>query len=98
MTVVVALDSFKGCFDDSSLDGKVVSGVAQAAREAGVPVVVFAGEVRLTPEVYQAYGITSAHALRQPGMSASESLRRAPELLQACAAQWLRSVERVRQA
>lgn len=80
----------EGCFDDSSLDGKVVSGVAHAAREAGVPVVVFAGEVRLAPEVYGAYGIRGAYALRRPDMTVAESLHRAPELLQACASQWLR--------
>lgn len=79
----------EGCFDESSLDGKVVSGVAQAACAAGVPVVVFAGEVRLAPEIYGACGISLAYGLRQPGMAVAESLRRAPELLQACASQWL---------
>ena len=79
----------EGCFDDSSLEGKVVSGVAQAARQAGVPVVVFAGEVRLAPEIYGTYGIRSAYALRRTGMRVAESLRRAPELLQICASQWL---------
>jgi glycerate kinase len=50
----------EGTVDHSSLEGKVVSGVAYAAVSAGVPVVVFGG--RVVPE--------AADALRRAGVAA----------------------------
>jgi glycerate kinase len=50
----------EGRFDTQSLRGKVVSGVARAAREAGAKVAVIAGQVLLPPEVYRRSGIEVA--------------------------------------
>jgi glycerate kinase len=50
----------EGRFDQQSLRGKVVSGVARAAREAGAKVTVLAGQVLLPPEVYRRSNIEIA--------------------------------------
>ncbi|MEJ6536440.1 MAG: glycerate kinase [Mycobacterium sp.] len=53
----------EGRLDDQSLHGKVVGALAAAARPYAVPVLVLAGQVALEPVVFQAAGITAAHAL-----------------------------------
>jgi glycerate kinase len=50
----------EGRFDTQSLRGKVVSGVARSAREAGAKVAVIAGQVLLPPEVYRRSNIEIA--------------------------------------
>jgi len=50
----------EGRFDTQSLRGKVVSGVARAAREAGAKIAVLAGQVLLPPELYRRAGIEIA--------------------------------------
>ncbi len=80
----------EGCLDNSSLHGKVVSGVAAAARACGVPVVVFAGEVRLDAAICRPYGICESRALRPPGMPLAESLRRGAEFLYDTAFRWMK--------
>ncbi|PWD51183.1 glycerate kinase [Serinibacter arcticus] len=51
----------EGRFDEQSLHGKVVDAVA-AHAPAGVPVVVIAGEVMVSPEDMWAHGVTTALA------------------------------------
>lgn len=53
----------EGKFDSQTLRGKVVSALNGAARDAGIPTVVFAGQVALSPEEIAAAGIHSAHAI-----------------------------------
>jgi glycerate kinase len=53
----------EGSFDAQSLRGKVVAGVAAAARERGVPCLVLAGRVAVAPADAAAIGVTGAHAL-----------------------------------
>lgn len=53
----------EGSFDQQSLRGKVVGGVAAAARERGVPCVVIAGQVRVGRREAAAAGVTEAHSL-----------------------------------
>lgn len=84
----------EGSFDRQSLDGKVVSGVAAAARAAGVPVVVLAGRIRATVDEYRPHGIHAAIATHDPMMPLDEVLRCEYELLRTTAARWLRSVEK----
>ncbi len=83
----------EGSFDTQSLDGKVVSGVAAAARQADVPAVVIAGRVKADPDDYQAHGIQAALATHDPDMPLDEVIRREPELLQETAANWLRELQ-----
>jgi len=53
----------EGSFDDQSLRGKAVSGVAAAARERGLACVVLAGRVTAQPAAAAAAGIIGAHSL-----------------------------------
>jgi glycerate kinase len=71
----------EGCFDSQSMRGKVVSGVARVARQAGARVAVIAGQVSLAAPVYQAAGIEAAAACMQPGMDLQFALEHGKELL-----------------
>jgi len=53
----------EGRLDEQSLHGKVVGALAVAARPYGVPVLVLAGQVALSPEVLRAAGISAAYSL-----------------------------------
>ena len=80
----------EGSFDNQSLDGKVVSGVARLARAAGVPVVVMAGRVLADSERFRRHGIVEALPTHAPEMPMAEVLRREAELLEQTAADWWR--------
>lgn len=67
----------EGSLDWQSLRGKVVSGVAAAALEVGVPVLVIAGRVELSRRDWVAAGIVGAFAApAQPGEPATAALER----------------------
>ncbi len=53
----------EGTLDGTSLTGKVVSGVAEAAGAAGVPCVVLAGQVQLGRREQAAAGLAGAYAV-----------------------------------
>lgn len=53
----------EGSFDHQSLRGKVVAGVAGAARDRGLPCVVLAGRVGAGRRESAAAGVTEAHSL-----------------------------------
>jgi glycerate kinase len=53
----------EGSFDHQSLRGKVVSGVAAAAQQEGVPCVVLAGQVSVGRREMAAAGVEAAHSL-----------------------------------
>jgi glycerate kinase len=53
----------EGSFDEQSLHGKVIDGVAGAARALGVPVTVMAGRVTAEPAAWRAVGVTRAVSL-----------------------------------
>ncbi|GIJ25426.1 glycerate kinase [Micromonospora qiuiae] len=53
----------EGRFDHQSLRGKVVAGVAGAARDRGVPCVVLAGQVSTGRREAAAVGVTDAYSL-----------------------------------
>jgi glycerate 2-kinase len=53
----------EGSFDDQSLRGKVVAGVAAAARDRGLPCVVLAGRVEAGRRGALAAGVTESYAL-----------------------------------
>jgi glycerate kinase len=84
----------EGSFDHQSLRGKVVAGVAGAARDRGLPCVVVAGRVSAGRREAAAAGVTEAYALVEEmgGVDAAmsrpaEGLRR---LAQRMAGQWSR--------
>ncbi len=78
----------EGSFDLQSFDGKVVSGVAEAARTDGVPVVVFAGRAEIDREVFAPHGIREVRTLQPPNISREASMQRAAELLRETARTW----------
>lgn len=71
----------EGKFDHQSLRGKVVSGVARAAREAGAKVAVIAGQVILPVEVCAQAGIEIAVPCMTGSMSLDHALTHAGTLL-----------------
>jgi glycerate kinase len=75
----------EGCFDEQSLRGKVVSGVARLAAKYCVKVAVLAGSVQVSKEIYRREGINVALATTKPGMELSEAMARAEELLASAA-------------
>ena len=62
----------EGTLDGTSLTGKVVSGVAEAAGAAGVPCLVLAGQVRLGRREQSAAGLAATYAVAdRVGLDAS---------------------------
>jgi glycerate kinase len=84
----------EGSFDEQSLRGKVVAGVAEGARDLGVPCVVLAGRVAVGRRGALAAGVTEMHSLVEHFGSEEEALARPAEGLRAMAAhlasQWSR--------
>jgi glycerate kinase len=75
----------EGSFDDQSLRGKVISGVAGAARARGVPCVVLAGRVAVDSGLAREAGVTSWYALVDHFGSVAAALARPAEGLRALA-------------
>lgn len=71
----------EGRFDNQSLRGKVVSGVARSAREAGARVAVIAGQVLLPPEVYRRVGIEIALPCMTGSITLDHAITHAESLL-----------------
>lgn len=67
----------EGRFDEQSLRGKVVSGVARAARQQGARVGVLAGSVQLDATRYRSIGIDRACAITPPDETLASSLANA---------------------
>jgi glycerate kinase len=65
----------EGSLDDQSLSGKAPIGVADAAQVAGVPVVVVAGRIAVTPEQLAAHGVVAAASATDVARSAEEAQR-----------------------
>ena len=71
----------EGRFDEQSLHGKVVSGVATLARKSGAKVAVIAGSVGLSETQCQAREIEVTLALQRTGVSLEYAMGHAAELL-----------------
>ncbi len=65
----------EGSFDQQSLSGKVVSGIAKLAKKVNIPVIVFAGAVLVEKETYQRMGITAAFSTNNKPISLEEAKR-----------------------
>jgi len=85
----------EGAFDHQSLRGKVVAGVAGAARDLGLPCVVLAGRVSAGRREAAAAGVTEAYSLVEHFGDEQAALTRPAEGLRELAArlarQWSRS-------
>lgn len=75
----------EGRFDEQSLRGKVVSGVAKLAANHGVKVAVLAGSVLISEKIYRREGIELALPTIKPGMKLNKALESAEELLASAA-------------
>lgn len=75
----------EGSFDEQSLRGKVVAGVAAAARDRHVPCVVLAGRVSVEPAAARAAGVSATYSLLDHFGSVDEARGRAGEGLRAMA-------------
>ena len=84
----------EGSFDHQSLRGKVVAGVANGARDRGVPCVVLCGRNETGYREAAAAGVTETFSLTEHFGSTAEALSRPAEGLRALAArlavQWSR--------
>lgn len=78
----------EGSIDAQTARGKVVSGVAKAARARGVPVIAFAGRRSVGPD--ELPGLTAIHTLmEQPGMTTDRAMTQTAEVLEQLAVDWL---------
>jgi glycerate kinase len=84
----------EGSFDFQSLRGKVVAGVAGAARDRGLPCLVVAGQVSAGRREAAAAGVTESWSLTEHFGSEDEAMARPADGLRAIAkrlaAQWSR--------
>jgi glycerate kinase len=71
----------EGKFDDQSLHGKVVSGIAALAKRHGVKVAVIAGSVQVPAPAWQAAGIACALPTAPPDLPLDQALDQARALL-----------------
>lgn len=76
----------EGSFDQQSLRGKVVSGVARVARQGRAKVVVLAGQVRVEPAEYHNLGIVDALGCMNERMALQYAMANSEELLRQAAA------------
>ncbi len=80
----------EGRFDEPSLRGKVVSGVAKRAKSQAVPVAVIAGRVDVEPGEAARHGIVAMESCITGRLGEAESMARASESLQSAARRFAR--------
>jgi len=78
----------EGRFDGQSLRGKVVSGVARAAKRTSTKVAVLAGRVVLSPEEYRSIGVIDALACANDRMDLEYVMQNSEKLLAGAAKQF----------
>jgi glycerate kinase len=71
----------EGRFDRQSLQGKVVSGVARAAKRTGTKVAVLAGQVLLEPHEYRSLGVVEALSCANDRMDLQCAMKNSEKLL-----------------
>ena len=79
----------EGSFDEQSLQGKVVSGIAGLAARHQVRVAVIAGRVAITERQCREAGIDLAIPLQKAGMPTADAMRDAERLLGERAVEWM---------
>jgi glycerate kinase len=81
----------EGRIDHQTASGKAPMGVAQLAKQHGVPAVALAGSVGAGIDVLHAEGIHSVHSIMNEPMTLQEAIKRAPLLLEQTAEQVVRT-------
>jgi glycerate kinase len=80
----------EGSLDEQTRMGKLVARVAARARRSRVPVIAFAGRVKLSKRQIGKIGLKAAYGLAGKGVSTAESFRRTAILLERRAFEALR--------
>ncbi|HUR76261.1 MAG TPA: glycerate kinase [Sporichthya sp.] len=84
----------EGCFDWQSLQGKVVSGVAELAMQVARPCVLLAGQVEVGRREMAALGVESAYSVAEHAGSAEAAMAAPAEQLASLAARVARGWSR----
>jgi glycerate 2-kinase len=71
----------EGRFDSQSLNGKVVSGIINAARQTNAKVAVIAGDVQLSRAEYEKFGVSCAIGLKKNNMTTEYAMNNSRKLL-----------------
>lgn len=82
----------EGMFDGQSLQGKVVAGVAETAREQQIPCAVIAGNTNLKPADYAHLGIKRVKLVMQEGLTLERAIREASERVEGLAAELVKEL------
>jgi len=88
----------EGRLDAQTTSGKVVSGVARLARQAGIPVIALAGSVTTDAAILRGLGIDAAFSILSRPCSLEEALAGAAADLRAAARNVAALMNRVRQS
>ena len=71
----------EGSMDSQSLTGKAPIALADAARERGIPVIVVAGRILVTPEDLARHGVVAAAQLLDVAASPEDAVANAAKYL-----------------
>lgn len=71
----------EGKLDSQSLQGKVISGIVQLARQTDTKVIAIAGDVQLSRQEYNEFGIQQAYQLKKEGMTTEHAMVNSEKLL-----------------
>lgn len=82
----------EGRLDGQTLKGKLINGVAQKARQHGIPVTAFCGTLDATPEQLESLGLDGAFSLVQRPCSLDEALANTAAGLKTLAFNWMKTV------
>lgn len=82
----------EGRFDSQTASGKAPMGVAEMAKNKGIPVFVLCGSIGEGIETLYSYGIQSVHSIVNGPMTLQESLENAASLLESRAEQVMRTI------
>ncbi|MFI6075459.1 glycerate kinase [Actinoplanes sp. NPDC051343] len=85
----------EGSFDHQSLRGKVVAGIANGARDRGIPCIVLCGRNETGYREAASAGVTETHSLTELFGSEDEAMARPAEGLRELAARLARQWERL---
>ena len=75
----------EGCFDEQSLNGKVISGLSALAHAKGVKVAVLAGRIKISGQRARNFGVSLMEACAPPSIIDRVALAQARDLLREAA-------------
>ena len=88
----------EGRLDEQTLSGKVIKGVCDVARQYGVPVAAFCGQLDLNPDQIRELGLVYANSIQKGPVSLQQSLQHSLPYLTFAAWQFAHVWQAARQA